>query len=55
MGSSAGRLGLAMLRLDRVNEGMKEGGVLKSSGVELQLIKPDWANFPFPGEADLSK
>ena len=52
MGSSAGRLGLAMLRLDRVNEGMKEGGVLKSSGVELLLIKPDWADYPFPGETE---
>jgi folate-binding protein YgfZ len=54
MGSSAGRLGLAMLRLDRVDEGMKEGAVLKSSGVELRLVKPDWADFPFPGEAGAS-
>jgi folate-binding protein YgfZ len=54
MGSSAGRLGLAMLRLDRVDEGMKEGAVLVSSGVELKLVKPDWADFPFPGEAGAS-
>ena len=52
MGSSAGRLGLAMIRLDRVNDGMKEGAVLKSGGVALQLVKPDWADFPFPGETD---
>ncbi|MEX0589988.1 MAG: folate-binding protein [Xanthobacteraceae bacterium] len=50
MGSAAGRLGLALLRLDRVDEAMKEGGKLVAGGVELQLVKPDWANFPFPGE-----
>jgi folate-binding protein YgfZ len=54
MGSSAGRLGRAMLRLDRVNDGMKEGAALVSSGVELKLVKPDWADFPFPGEAGAS-
>jgi hypothetical protein len=54
MGSSAGRLGLAMLRVDRVNDGMKEGAALVSSGVELKLVKPDWADFPFPGEAGAS-
>jgi hypothetical protein len=51
MGSAAGRLGLALLRLDRVDEALKEGGKLVAGGIELQLVKPDWANFPFPGEA----
>lgn len=51
MGSAAGRLGLAMLRLDRVDESMKEGGKLSAGGIELTLVKPDWANFPFPGES----
>jgi folate-binding protein YgfZ len=50
MGSAAGRLGLALLRLDRVDEALKQGGKLVAGGVELQLVKPDWANFPFPGE-----
>lgn len=50
MGSSAGRLGLAMLRLDRVDEALKEGAALKAGGIELQLVKPDWADFPFPGD-----
>jgi folate-binding protein YgfZ len=50
MGSAAGRLGLALLRLDRVDEAMKEGGRLVAGGVELKLVKPDWATFPFPGE-----
>jgi folate-binding protein YgfZ len=51
MGSAAGRLGLALLRLDRVDEAMRAGGKLFAGGVELRLVKPDWANFPFPGEA----
>jgi folate-binding protein YgfZ len=55
MGSAAGRLGLALLRLDRIDEAMKEGGKLSAGGVELQLVKPDWADFPFPGEATVQK
>jgi len=54
MGSSAGRRGLAMLRLDRAGEAIKEGVALKAGGVELELIKPDWADFPFPGEAGVA-
>jgi folate-binding protein YgfZ len=50
MGSSAGRLGLAMLRLDRVDDALKEGATLKAGGIELKIVKPDWATFPFPGE-----
>jgi tRNA-modifying protein YgfZ len=52
MGSSAGRLGLAMLRLDRTDEAIKAGEPLKAGGVELTLVKPDWADFAFPGEAE---
>lgn len=52
MGSSAGRRGLAMLRLDRADEAIKAGDALKAGGVELELIKPDWADFTFPGEAE---
>jgi folate-binding protein YgfZ len=51
MGSAAGRLGLALLRLDRADEAIKAGEKVIAGGVELQLVKPDWANFPFPGEA----
>jgi len=52
MGSSAGRLGLAMLRLDRADEAIREGAPLKAGGVELRLVKPDWADFTFPGETE---
>jgi len=51
MGSSAGRLGLAMIRLDRAGDALKEGVPVKAGGIELKLVKPDWADFPFPGEA----
>jgi folate-binding protein YgfZ len=51
MGSSAGRLGLAMLRLDRTDEAIKGGAALKAGGIEIRLVKPDWADFAFPGEA----
>jgi tRNA-modifying protein YgfZ len=52
MGSSAGRRGLAMLRLDRADAAIREGAPLVAGGIELELIKPDWADFPFPGEAE---
>jgi tRNA-modifying protein YgfZ len=51
MGSAVGGRGLAMLRLDRVAEGMASGETLSAGGVPLTLTKPTWANFPFPGEA----
>ena len=50
MGSAVGGRGLAMLRLDRVAEGMASGETLSAGGVVLTLTKPAWANFPFPGE-----
>lgn len=52
MGSAAGRLGVAMLRLDRADEAIKAGEKIEAGGVELTLVKPDWANFKFPGEAE---
>jgi hypothetical protein len=50
MGSSAGGRGLAMLRLDRVEEALKAGGRIEGGGIALRLVKPDWAAFAFPGE-----
>ncbi len=49
MGSSAGRLGLAMLRLDRVQEAINEGGDVSAGNVKLTLLKPDWMPFDVPG------
>jgi folate-binding protein YgfZ len=50
MGSAAGRRGLALLRLDRVDEALAGGAKLLAEGVELQLSKPAWARFAFPGD-----
>jgi folate-binding protein YgfZ len=53
MGSSvrgSGR-GLAMLRLDRVAEGLAAGKPLMSGGMTLMPVKPDWARFDWPGGA----
>src|SRR4051794_36130311 len=54
MGSSvrgSGR-GLAMLRLDRVAEAAARGKPLMSGGMPLNIVKPDWAQFDWPGEAN---
>jgi tRNA-modifying protein YgfZ len=52
MGSSArGGRGLAMLRLDRVGEAMAAGEPLIAGGITLKAVKPDWARFRWPGEA----
>jgi folate-binding protein YgfZ len=51
MGSAAQGRGLALLRLDRVEETLASGAPLMAGGVELRLIKPAWARFAFPGDA----
>jgi len=52
MGSSANGRGLAMLRLDRVQEVLKVGGKIEAGGITLMLVKPGWAKFAFPGERE---
>ncbi len=52
MGSAAGGRGLALLRLDRVDEALAAGTPLMAGDVELRLVKPPWARFAFPGETD---
>jgi len=56
MGSSArGGRGLAMLRLDRVGEALAAGQPLIAGGLTLAAVKPDWARFPWPGEANAAE
>jgi folate-binding protein YgfZ len=52
MGSAAAGRAVALLRLDRVSEAMSRGEQLSASGVAIHVIKPDWARFAFPGEAE---
>ena len=51
MGSSAGGRGLAMLRLDRVGDAIAAGTPLMSGGWPLTPVRPDWAQFEWPGDA----
>ena len=50
IGSSVDGRGLALLRLDRAEDALAAGHALKAGGVTLHLVKPEWAQFPFPGE-----
>jgi hypothetical protein len=51
MGSAADGRGLALLRLDRVADALAANTPLVAGGVTLRTVKPDWADFAFPGEA----
>ena len=51
LGSTAKGRGLALLRLDRVADALAAGQPLTAGGIAIRLVKPDWAKFPFPGEA----
>src|SRR5215212_9653103 len=51
LGSAAGGRGLAMLRLDRVEDALATGTPLTAGGIMLRLVKADWARFAFPGDA----
>ena len=51
LGSTARGRGLAMLRLDRVEDALASGTPLLAGGIAIRPVKPDWARFPWPGEA----
>jgi tRNA-modifying protein YgfZ len=51
MGSAAGGRGLALIRLDRVADALSRGQPLLAGGTPIDLVKPDWARFAFPGDS----
>jgi len=51
MGSAAAGRGLALLRLDRVEDALASGTAIVAGGIELNLVKPAWARFAWPGVA----
>jgi tRNA-modifying protein YgfZ len=55
MGSAADGRAVALLRLDRVSDAISRGEQLSASGVAIHLIKPEWARFAFPGEAEAAR
>jgi hypothetical protein len=50
IGSAAGDRGLALMRLDRVDDALTAGAALEAGDTQLQLVKPAWARFAFPGD-----
>jgi folate-binding protein YgfZ len=51
LGSTAEGRGLAMLRMDRIEDALAAGLPLVAGGIPIRVVKPGWARFPFPGEA----
>jgi folate-binding protein YgfZ len=51
MGSAAAGRALATVRIDRVDEAIAAGLTLDADGIPIELIKPSWIRFAFPGEA----
>jgi folate-binding protein YgfZ len=49
--STARGRGLAMMRLDRLADALAAGTPLIAGGITIKPVKPDWAKFPWPGEA----
>jgi len=50
MGSAAQGRGLALVRLDRLNDALAAGLPLTCGGISVRVVKPGWARFAFPGE-----
>ena len=50
MGSAAAGRGLALVRLDRLADARSRGEPLLAGGAPIDLVKPDWAHFAFPGD-----
>ena len=48
-GTAARGRGLAMVRLDRAQDALEAGQSITAGGLPVELVKPDWVSFPFPG------
>jgi hypothetical protein len=55
LGTAANGRGLAMLRLDRAADAITGGTALTCGNLTIRLVKPTWATFPWPGEANEGK
>lgn len=51
LGSVSGPDGLALVRIDKVADAMREGTPILADSVALHLQIPDWAKFTFPQDA----
>lgn len=48
---TTGGIGMAIVRLDRYADALAAGVPVLAGGIPVALRKPQWARFPFPGEA----
>lgn len=51
VGSGIGGRALALLRLDRLGDAMAAGTPIEAGGIKVRAVKPAWAKFVFPGDA----
>ncbi len=51
-GSSAQGRGVALVRLDRLDDALKAGAALSAGGLPVRLTKPDWAAFAWPDDGE---
>ena len=54
LGSTAKGKGLALMRLDRIEDALTAGIALEAGGITIRAVKPDWAKFDWPGEAKVA-
>lgn len=54
-GSGMQGRGLVMIRLDRADDALKAGEIIRAGGLPVELRKPDWIGFTFPGEQSSSR
>jgi folate-binding protein YgfZ len=54
LGSTAKGRGLALMRLDRIEDALAGGIALEAGGIAIRVVKPDWAKFDWPGEAKVA-
>jgi hypothetical protein len=52
LGSTAGDIGLALVRLDRAKEAMDAGVPIKAAGTPVTLTLPPWARFGWPSTVE---
>jgi folate-binding protein YgfZ len=54
LGSADGHLGIATVRLDRIEEAREAGAPLRIGAISLALRQPAWANYKVPGAEEWS-
>ncbi|KAA1177923.1 folate-binding protein YgfZ [Rhizobium tropici] len=52
LGSTVGRMGLAIVRIDRAGEAIAEGTPIQAAGVEVSVTLPAWSGLSFPERSD---